>query len=366
MLGFSRKAHVQFYENERESTLLEAHTHAFHDFGGVTLKIVYDRMATVVLGTIGSDRKPLWHPRFKEFAEHYGFSPFLCKPRDPDRKGKGERFFWYLEQDFIRGSSFESMEALNDAVRVWLDEQANCRIHGTTRHVPDEQWAKELPYLIQLPQARFPDHDEQMRSVGKDAVISVRGTPYTIPAELANQNVCVRLYSDHFEVLDQRGQEVWSRRYVPHSQKGQLQCEEEHYDCIPRHSPLHGTSTDKLQDALLCRFPQLDEFLAGIRLKMKGLSHVYLRDLWRLADQYGDTALSDAACRAQEVKRFNSHTVRRILEREHPLPPQREPITALHNAARVLLQLGEVDSGSLDDYAHLDTIEPDNNEDDAQ
>ena len=137
--------------SDNETTLLEAHTHAFADFGGVTKRGVYDRMATVVLGTIGKDRKPLWHPRFLEFAAFYGFEPYLCKPKDPDRKGKDERIFWYMERDFLRGSEFDSLEDLNHKVRLWLDNVANCRVHGTTRRVPDEAWQEEKPFLIALP-----------------------------------------------------------------------------------------------------------------------------------------------------------------------------------------------------------------------
>jgi transposase len=205
-LGFCRKIHIRFYMSDNETTLLEAHTRAFADFGGVTKRGVYDRMATVVLGTIGKDRKPLWHPRFKEFAAYYGYEPYLCKPKDPDRKGKDERVFWYMERDFLRGSEFDSLEDLNNKVRLWLDNVANCRVHGTTRRVPDEAWQEEKPFLIALPDSPYPACDEELRTVGPDAVISVKGTRYTIPAKLAHTTACVRLFSEHFEVLDQRRQ----------------------------------------------------------------------------------------------------------------------------------------------------------------
>jgi transposase len=103
VLGFCRKRHIRFYMSDNETTLLEAHTHAFADFGGVTKRGVYDRMATVVLGTIGKDRKPLWHPRFLEFAAFYGFEPYLCKPKDPDRKGYASHCTSFVGFVSIRG-----------------------------------------------------------------------------------------------------------------------------------------------------------------------------------------------------------------------------------------------------------------------
>lgn len=363
-LGFSRKTHVRFYLDERESTLLEAHVHAFEDFGGVTRRGVYDRMSTVVLGTIGKDRKPLWHPRFIDFTRYYGYEPYLCKVADPDRKGKDERIFLYLEMDFLLGSVFESFDDLNAKAKLWQDEVANRRVHGTTRKVPDEAWAQERPFLIALPDSRYPAYDEELRKIGPDSVISVRGTRYTVPAKLAHQTVSVHLFSDHFEVLDPKGQIAFSRRYVSDAQRGQLVIDPMHYESVSRRASLPGGSVAELEKALLTRFPGLDELCAGIHLRMKSLAHVHLRALWRFADRWGDEPFAEAAARAQAYRRFDAQAVRRILEREHPLPDE-EPEAPLTAAARVLLALGNVEEGSLDDYAHLDSTQncSDNNND---
>lgn len=354
-LGFSRKTHIRFYLDERQPTLLEAHVHAFNDFQGVAHRGVYDRMSTVVLGTIGKDRTPLWHPRFLEFSRYYGFEPYLCKVRDPDRKGKKEKFFLMLERDFIRGSEFLSLEDLNAKVRLWLDEVANRRVHGTTRRVPDEAWEQEREFLIPLPESRYPACDEQMRKIGPDSVISIRGTRYTVPARLAHQSVAVRLFAEHFEVLDQKGEVAFTRRYVPEADRGKLIIDTAHYDGVRPRGPVPGGSLTQLEDSLLKRFPTLAELCAGIRLRMKGLAYVHLSALWRLADRYEEAHFLEAATRAQAYHRFDANAVRRILEREHPMPEEPEPTTPLTAAARVLAELGDVDGGSLDDYGHLDT-----------
>ena len=361
-LGFSRKTHVRFYPNERQSTLLEAHTLAFADFEGVTRRGVYDWMSTVVLGTVGRDRQPLWHPRFRDFAHYYGYEPYLCKVADPDRKGKDERFFLYLERDFLRGSEFDSFDDLNDKARLWLDEIANRRVHGTTRRVPQEAWEQERPLLISLPESRYPAYDEELRKVGPDSVISVRGTPYTVPAQLAHQTVSVHLFSDHFEVCDHQNQVVFSRSYVPAAERGKLVIDPVHYESVRRRAPLPGGSVAQLEDTLLTRFPGLDELCGGIRQRMKSLAHVHLRALWRLADRYGDEPFAEAATRAQHYRRFDAHAVRRILDREHPLPDE-QPEAPLTAAARVLVELGDVDGGSLDDYAHLDDADDSDTDD---
>lgn len=360
VLHYSRKAHVRFYLDERQSTLLEAHCHAFADFEGVTARAVYDRMATVVLGQIGRNGQPIWHPRFLDFAKHYGYEPLLCKVADPDRKGGVERFFLYLERDFVQGSGFASIEDLNERVRLWLRDVANCRVHRTTRAVPDELWRAERDFLIRLPEARFATCDEELRAVGPDATLMIRGTPYTVPQELANSNVWVRLFAEHFEVLGKSGNIAFTRRYVPERDKGKLQIEPGHYAGLPPrgNDPARGPA-GRLEEAFLVRFPTLADLVVGLKLRMKRLAHIHLRSLWRLAEHYGEPAFLAAASRAQQHRAFNAQVVRRILEQSGALPLE-EPIAPLTASASAAALLGDVDSGSLDDYGYLD------NADDAQ
>lgn len=114
ILCWSRKLHVRFYRDERQATLITALDAAFRDFGGVARRVVVDGMNTASLARVGADGRPIWHPRFAAYTELCGCTPFLCKPNDPDRKGKDERTFWHLELDFVRGSEWASLEHMNE------------------------------------------------------------------------------------------------------------------------------------------------------------------------------------------------------------------------------------------------------------
>ncbi len=356
VLHFSRKIHVHFYPNEKLSTLLEAEARAFEDFGGVTQRVVHDRMATVVLGTIPNGKKPIWNPRFLDFARHFGFDPFLCRPRDPNRKGAVEKAFAYLEKDFLLGATFASLEELNSRVREWLDQVANRRVHGTTRQVPDEAWLFEKDFLTALPGHPFDTCDEELRKVDADATLWIRGTPYTVPWALAGATVTVRLFSDRFEVLDSKGRPALSRAYAPEKDKGKLQIDPAHYQGLPGAKEGRRGEGRRLEEAFLTRFPSLADFFTGLKKRMKGLAHIHLRALLRLAETYGEEDFLEAARKAQEHHAFNAHVVRRILEKDHPLPPQ-EPFLPPGAGAKAAMILGEVDSGSLEDYAELDPPE---------
>jgi transposase len=356
VLAHSRKLHVRFYRDERETTLLEGLALAFAAFLGVALRLVVDNMATAVLGRVGSGRKVLWHPSFLAFCRHYGCKPFACKVADPDRKGKGERMFDFLEKDFIRGASFASFEDLNARAQVWADTIANRRVHGTTGLLPDEAWLAERDFLIALPDQRFAVHQDAIREVGPDATLSIGGTLYTVPERLHDRSVAVRLYAEHFEVLDQDGSVACSRRYVEPRDKGKLQLDARHY----AHLPLPGAPPTgrRVQEAFLLRFPQLEALVAGLVERVKTLAPIHLKALWRLADRYGEEAFLAAGLRALEYRRFSASAIARILEREHPLPEGQEPIAPVGAEARVLTLLGEVESGSLEGYADLDRVAP--------
>jgi transposase len=353
LLCASRKLFLRFYRDERQPTLLEAMASAFEYFKGCSLRVVLDNMATAVLSRgLGPDGQPLWHPSFLDFARYYGFTPFACAVRDPDRKGKKEKSFRLVWDDFLKGTEFGSWDELDERRRVWLDETpgvGNLRIHGTTRRVPNEAWLDEQTALIQLPEHRFPVYEKAARIVDRDATIWVRGTPYTVPSSLAERTVAVHLFAEHFEVLDPHGRVVFSRRYVPDADKGRLVIDPTHYAGLKRRP--RSTGDERIEDAFVKRFPDLVSLVEGLKLRLKAFAPIHVRALVRLVDRYGEPAFLKAARRAQEYRRFDATAVERILERTEPLP-EGDLIAPLHGLGPVAL--GEVEPPSLAHYEHLD------------
>jgi transposase len=351
LLCASRKLFLRLFRDERQSTLLEGLASAFEYFEGSTLRVVLDNMATAVLGRFGADGKAVFHPRFLDFARHYSFDPFACLPRDSDRKGKKEKSFRLVEDDFLRGSSFDSWDDLAGRTKVWLDhtpEVANRRIHGTTGLVPNEVWLSEKELLVQLPEKRFPVHEDGVRLVDLDATLSIHGTPYTVPAALAGRNVAVRLYAGHFEVLDPHGRIAFSRQYVPDSEKGKLVIDPTHYASLPRGRARRAGG--RIDDAFVKRFPTLAPFVDGLRVRMKALVPIHIRALLRLADRFGQEALVRAVEHAQAYRRFDTTAVQRILEQTEQ--ENDDPVAPLGGVGPAVL--GEVETGSLDAYCSID------------
>jgi hypothetical protein len=129
-----------------------------------------------------------------------------------------------------------------------------------------------------------------------------------------------------------------------------------HYALLPRRPRRGPGSPERIDQAFLQRFPSLAPLCDGIKRRFKTLAPIHIRMLLRLVDRFGEPAFLAAASRAQEFRRFDPAAVRRILEREHPLADDIDPVPPLGGIGPAVL--GEVEPGSIDSYGRLDTAAP--------
>lgn len=161
VLGCSRAMYVEFVTDERLETLLGCHERAFAYFEGVPQSVLYDNVKTVVLKRDAyGPGEHQYQAGFLDFARHYGFRPRLCRPYRAKTKGKVERMNRYLRYSFYvplattmkqAGLALDA-ESANLAVRRWLAEVANARVHATTERVPAEALVEERAHLAPLPE----------------------------------------------------------------------------------------------------------------------------------------------------------------------------------------------------------------------
>jgi len=341
ILAWSRMLFIAFYRNERLPTLIHAHAEAFAYFEGLTEVCVYDNMATVTLGRRGGT--PIWNPAFLEFARHAGFRPQVCRVRDPNRKGKIERPFSYLEADFLRGRTFASWDHLNAEARRWLDTVANRRVHETTRRVPADAHREEKPSLIALPPAPFATARHEVRKVATDGYVGIDGSFYPAPASLVGQYVSVKVHPHRVEILDGDGA-VAAAHAIP-----DVPCRLP-ADWSPATSAGEPVSRSELESRFLCLLPQARAFLDGLLGRMKALAPVHLRRLQQLVELYGEAPVADAVDRATRYRNFNTGAVARILQERYPHVIEEPPVAPLSGGPGLLGALDEVESGSLSGY----------------
>lgn len=168
VLGYSRLLWVRFVPQQTMRALMRGLEDAFAAFGGVPAELLFDQLKAVIL----EDQRPAGgrvfeNPEFLRFAAHWEFRIRACRPYRAQTKGKVERPVSYLRRSFLYGREFLGDEDLDAQCQHWLATVANVRLHGTTREVPQERFARDeqavlhplaaRPYQpLVLPTARRP------------------------------------------------------------------------------------------------------------------------------------------------------------------------------------------------------------------
>jgi transposase len=201
VLGYSRLIWARFVQHQDLQTVLRCHRAAFTDLGGVPRTILYDRMKTVVTG----EPEPghiVYNRHLVDFAAHHGYQPRACRPYRAKTKGKVERPYRYIRQDFFLARTFRNLDDLNAQLARWLDEVANPRVHATTGRVIVEAFAEERPHLRTLPLAPWRTVLRLERRITRDGMISVGGNLYSVPDATRRRVVEVQCLADEILILE--------------------------------------------------------------------------------------------------------------------------------------------------------------------
>lgn len=199
-MGYSRASYAELTTDEKIETLARCHEHAFEWFGGVPEEILYDNPKTIVLERNGDNARI--NPKFEDFSRYYGYTARLCKPYRAQTKGKVESGIKYVKRSFLPGKTFQNLTDGNNALKRWIREVADERIHGTTFEKPSERMKSEgltplgarPAYVIKQP---------ILRKVAQDGMINLATNRYSVPwtyigqwLEIRRQDETICLYKD--------------------------------------------------------------------------------------------------------------------------------------------------------------------------
>lgn len=201
VLGFSRHLFAHYMLRQNLETMVRCHIAAFSHFGGVPKEILYDRAKTNVTGE-NSEGQVIFNNTLLDLARHYGFSPRACAPYRAKTKGKVERPFRYIRQDFFLGRSFRNLEDLNKQLSDWLDGVANQREHGTTRRLVTEAFLEDQAALLPLQQMHFSSVLNLERRITRDGMVSVEGNYYSVPDTARHRVVEVQTLANEIRIYD--------------------------------------------------------------------------------------------------------------------------------------------------------------------
>ncbi len=201
VLGFSRLIWARFVAHQDLATVLRCHVAAFEALGGAPRELLYDRMKTAVIGE-GDTGGIIYNRALIDLARHYGFHPKACRAYRAKTKGKVERPFRYIREDFFLARTFRNLEDMNAQLRVWLDTVANPRVHATTQRVVSEAFAEERPELRPLPLAPFRAVLRLERRISRDGMVSVDGNFYSVPDATRRRVVEVHTMATEIQIFE--------------------------------------------------------------------------------------------------------------------------------------------------------------------
>lgn len=354
VLGYSRRQHLCFCDDERHFTMIRQHQGAFERFGGVPEEILYDNQKVVVLRWEAG--RPIFNPRFLSFATHYGFRPVALPPRRPDLKGKVERPFDYVEKNLLGGRRFRDPAQLNEVTQWWLEHRADLRTHGTLNQRPIDRFVTEAPALVPLPARPYDTAEVGYRLVSIEGRVSWDSTAYSVPPEHVLELVCLRVTETEVLIYDSAIRLIARHDKAPAGQREPV--------VSPEHRPKRRRRVDA--DQLVERLSELGEaaalFAAGVCQKQRYRGR-HLSQVLSLVERYDADDLVRALERAVRYRAFDAAVVSRILESS--CTPRLLPEARLEAARARLAQMlpaGSPRSLDLYDAALCGGLDPDDDQ----
>lgn len=187
---------AKFVRRKGEAEILGALAR-FLERWGLPASILTDR------GVIffGSQQLPSGMTTYQLALAALGVRAGFAAPYKPRTKGKVERFFSFLQRDFLAeiNSQVRSLEELNQRLEEWLQWYNYRRSHASlAQGTPAQHYRasrRSAPQNLNSILAV-----EQPRRVGRDSAISFRGKRLPVPPQYLGQRVWLQLLGDQLKI----------------------------------------------------------------------------------------------------------------------------------------------------------------------
>ena len=287
ILAASRKKAVCFSLKVDAPAIYEAIQELFDDLGGVTLELLIDNpKALVIENNPKSEDEIQYNPQALMMAKHLGTELNACPCYWPRKKGKIEAPFNYIEEQFIKGNQFATMEELNrrgkEFVNEWCDE-----VHGTTKRIPNQHYLiEEKATLLPLPKTHYRTKRLQKRIISPDSYINVGGSKYSVPVKYVDKTLQFRMiYGFRIEIYDIKENRILT--VEASEEKNTVRTTPSHYDAIA--TPV-STSIPQIRRDFARRFSNGQRYLDAAGRKFDQPTH-YARKIMLLGELYDDSTL---------------------------------------------------------------------------
>lgn len=202
VLGASNYTYAEACASQEVDNWIAAHIRTFEYIGGVTELVIPDNLKSAV--TKPHRYEPELNQRYHRLAQHYNTAVMPARSRKPRDKAPAEKGVQLVERwvvAVLRNRTFFSLTELNGAIAellTSLNSKSFKKLEGSRK-----SWfeAVDKPALKQLPQTRFEDARWLRTRAGNDYHVNVDGYWYSVPYQLAFEEVDVRVTAKTVEIL---------------------------------------------------------------------------------------------------------------------------------------------------------------------
>jgi transposase len=349
VLCYSRLLYVEFTVSETMEHFLACHANAFSFFNAVPARCMVDNLKSAVLRRAVGEA-PVFNPRYKDFADHYGFTIAPCGVGQAHEKGRVENAVGYIKKNFLAGLELSDFALVNPAARQWLDSVANVRLHGSTKRQPAELFAAERPSLKPLPSQPYDLGAILPARANSQFRVRVDTNTYSVPAEYAGAALTLKLYPDYLCIYHQ--DKLIARHVRRYDRHQDIENPDHPRELLQQR---RRARDQKLLIRLLNLTPKAEAFYQGLQERRLNVLH-HVRKIVALSEIYGPEQTARAIQDALEFQAFSCEYIANLLEQRRRLLP--EP-GALHLTRRQDLLELELPEPNLGLYGSQGDIAPD-------
>ncbi len=329
-LGASNYTYAEASWTQQLPEWIMAHVRAFSFYGGVPALVVSDNLKAGV--TTPHRYEPEVNRTYENLAEHYGCALLPARVRKPKDKAKVEKAVQDVERRVLaplRNRTFFSLRELNEAIEwrvIQYNERPFQKLEGSRRSLFEEL---DRPALRPLPAEPYEYAEWKKARVNIDYHVTVEGNFYSVPYQLVNQGIEIRLTATGVECFH-RHKRVASHLRLP--RRGQ-------YATLPAHMPKSHREYAQWTPERLVQWagktgPQT---VAVVECILRSRPHPQqgfraCLGLMRLGKEYGPERLEAACARALATKTATFKSIESMLKRgldQRPLPkkpPENPPV----------------------------------------
>lgn len=307
ILAYSRMLFIQYYPAFTRFEAKAFLTEALRFFDGTCPRCIVDNTHVVVASGSGPDA--IIAPEMVAFGEMFGMTFVPHAIKHSDRKGRVERPFAYVENNFLAGRTFQDWVDLNAQARAWCEKTANATPKRKLGMTANAAYVMEKPHLLSLPLHIPAVIQIHYRIVDTQGYVHLDTNRYSVPERLLGKKVTVHKHLEQVQVF-------WAQQLVAEHPRltGQRNTDyliKSHHSSLQRGKTPSGPSPQ--EQALTGHDPELDQYVAALKQRAPGRGVSRLRRLLELQRTYPTEPFMAAVKQALQYGLFDLARLERLI-----------------------------------------------------